>query len=152
MHYRTLQPSPLHLNPGASHFQQVPLLPEKVCVVFQQGRKSWCKPGKHSEQKRSLPPSKKPQWAWFFHVLAFTVHGKHMKAGGEFLIGSHESSLKYALLRKTPDLFFFSGCVQGTKRPFGDHWIACHEHPFHARHSINLELWAGPQELHRQSK
>ena len=33
MHYRALQPSPLHFNPGASHFQQVLLLPKK-------GRKS----------------------------------------------------------------------------------------------------------------
>lgn len=33
VHYRVLQPSPLHLNLGASDFQQVPLLPKK-------GRKS----------------------------------------------------------------------------------------------------------------
>lgn len=29
MHYKALQPSPLHFNPGASHFQQVLLLPKK---------------------------------------------------------------------------------------------------------------------------
>ena len=33
MHYRALQPRPLHFNPGVSHFQQVLLLPKK-------GRKS----------------------------------------------------------------------------------------------------------------
>ena len=78
MHYRALQPSPLHFNPGASHFQQVLLLPKK-------GRKSMSfsnKEGNHNANQASIQsrrqvcshPKSHSQPHIFSHTCFYCLH------------------------------------------------------------------------------
>lgn len=119
MRCRAPRPSPVHLNPGASHFQQVPLLPKK-------GRKSMefsSKEGSHNESQASTQGGRRAchhpenQPAWFLRPRVFAVHTDHDDGTRASNWVSELPKIRFP--QKDPYLLFPPlGCLRGVKQSF----------------------------------